>query len=466
MTALDSDVRLALADIDPAELGSRIKRARVASGLTQTELADGRISTGYLSRIESGSRRADAELCQFLADRLGISVNELVGGITRDRRAELEMSLDHAELSLAGGSHVQAEALARQVRDAVASSSHEDLEIRARYVLARCAEAAGDRDVAITELQDLLRETEGQYIAATIGIDLSRCLRESGDAASAVDVGESTLRMLAERNLDGLEDGIRLAVTVAAAHYERGDIGQALRMCREAIASADLLDSDDARASAYWNASIIEQEAGRVNEAVRLARKAVAMMEAGASTRSIAKLRTQLGLYYLSLEQPLVAEAEECLERASRELEWSSATRTDVARNQLNLARVRVVSGRYEEAIELADHVLATIEHELMTPEALVVVGMAHLMSGARDEAGLAFDAAELALKSSGAPQRGRIWFELADCLQEFGETARAALAFREAAMAFGPAAGAPRIVDQNRRFMTADRTREEGRDR
>jgi transcriptional regulator with XRE-family HTH domain len=457
VTALDADVRLALADIDPPELGARIKRARVASGLTQTELAGGRISTGYLSRIESGSRRADAELCQFLADRLGISVNELVGGITRDRRAELEMSLDHAELALASGSHAQAETLAQQVREAVEGSSHDDLRFRSRHVLARCAEAAGKRDLAITELQDLLQETEGQYFAAVIGIDLSRCLRESGDAASAVDVGESTLRMLAQRNLDGLEDGIRLAVTVAAAHYERGDLGQALRMCHAAIAAAETLESDEARASAYWNASIIEQEAGRVNEAVRLARRAVSMMETGASTRSIARLRTQLGLYYLSLEQPMVAEAEECLERASRELEWSSASRTDVARNQLNLARARVIAGRYDEAIDLADHVLATIEHELMTPEALVVSGCAHFLKGQRENAQFAFDAARTALTKSIAAQRGRIWFELADCLNEFGDSEGASSAYRSAAIAFGPASGGPRIVDQTRRFLTAD---------
>lgn len=457
MTALDGDVRLAVADIEPGELGSRIKRARLASGLTQTELAGGRISTGYLSRIESGSRRADAELCQFLADRLGISVNELVGGITRDRRAELEMSLDHAELALASGSHVQAQTLARQVHEAVEGSSHADLAIRARHVLARCAEADGRRDEAIEQLQVLLAETEGQYISAMIGIDLSRCLRESGDAASAVDVGEATLRMLGQRSLDGLEDGIRLAVTVAAAHYERGDLRQALRMCHSAIAAADRLDSDDARASAYWNASIIEQEAGRVNEAVRLARRAVEMMETGASTRSIARLRTQLGLYYLSLEHPLVDEAEECLERAARELEWSSASRNDVARNQLNLARARVIAGRYEEAIDLADHVLATIEHELMTPEALVVSGCAHFMNGQRDSAQIAFDAARDALTKSTSPQRGRIWFELADTLTEYGDAVGASSAYRAAAIAFGPAAGGPRIVDQTRRFLTAE---------
>jgi len=453
---LDGDVRLALAEMDPSELGARIKRARVAAGLTQTELAGGRISTGYLSRIESGSRRADSDLCRFLAERLGISVSELVGGITRDRRAELEMTLDHAELALAGGNHRQADALARQTRQALAGSSHQDLEHRARYVIALCAEAENKLDTAIAELQDLLHETEGQYFSAVVGIALSRCLREAGDAARAVDIGEATLRLLAQRNLDGLEDGIRLAVTVASAHYERGDIHQAVTMCRAAIEAADNLESDEARASAYWNASLIEQEAGRVGEAVRLARRAVSMMEAGTSTRNIARLRTQLGLYYLSQDEPMLAEAEECLERAARELEWSSASRADIARNQLNLARARVLAGRYAEAIDLTDDVLATIDHAIMTPEAMVISGASHLMSGDRESAATAFAAARDALQGTDLPQRGRVWFELADALTEFGDTQGAVAAYREAALAFGPVAGGPRITQGRRLYAVA----------
>ncbi|MFZ2503437.1 MAG: tetratricopeptide repeat protein [Nocardioides sp.] len=458
MTVLDGDVRLALAETDPIELGARIKRARIEAGLTQSQLADGRISTGYLSRIESGSRRADAALCVYLAERLNIGVGELIGGITRDRRAELEMTLDHAELALAGGSHQQAMHLAQAVRSAVAGSAHSDLEHRALLALALCAEANGDLDEAIEALQSLLHQTEGDYVSALVGIALSRCLRESGDFARAVDIGEATLRVLADRNLAGLEDGIRLAVTVAAAHYERGDVRQAMRMCRSAIESAEALDSDEARAAAYWNASVVEQESGRVAEALRLARRAVSMLEAGSSTRNIARLRTQLGLYYLCVEPAQVSEAEECLERAARELEWSSAGRLEIARNQLNLARARVIGGRWDEAIELADHVLATYDHPLLTPEALVISGCAHLMKGEPESARLALSAAQQALGDEAIDQAGRVWFELADCFREVGDAEAAAAAYRSAALSFGPAAGGPRMLSQSRRFREVGR--------
>ena len=42
-----------LAGADLTELGRRIRQARITKGLTQTELASGEVSTGYLSPASS-----------------------------------------------------------------------------------------------------------------------------------------------------------------------------------------------------------------------------------------------------------------------------------------------------------------------------------------------------------------------------------------------------------------------------
>src|SRR5215210_807394 len=89
--------------IDPAILGRRLRNARVAAGLTQTEAAGGHASTAYISRIEAGQRRPDLKLLAELADRLGTTVEELLVGITRNKRDELRLELDYAELALASG---------------------------------------------------------------------------------------------------------------------------------------------------------------------------------------------------------------------------------------------------------------------------------------------------------------------------------------------------------------------------
>ena len=68
MDSRDADL---LKEIDPTQLGHRIRAARVAKGWTQTELAGDDISVGYVSRIESGQRRPNGAVLSDLAGRLG-----------------------------------------------------------------------------------------------------------------------------------------------------------------------------------------------------------------------------------------------------------------------------------------------------------------------------------------------------------------------------------------------------------
>ena len=56
-----------------------------------------------------------------------------------------------------------------------------------------------------------------------VGIALSRCYRESGDFAKAVEVGEMILEHLADTPLDTSDEAVQMAVTLAAAYFERGD---------------------------------------------------------------------------------------------------------------------------------------------------------------------------------------------------------------------------------------------------
>ena len=52
-------------------LGKRIKEAREARGLTQAELAEGKVSRSYIGSVERGEVRPSAENLQFLAEKLG-----------------------------------------------------------------------------------------------------------------------------------------------------------------------------------------------------------------------------------------------------------------------------------------------------------------------------------------------------------------------------------------------------------
>ena len=140
-------------------------------------------------------------------------------------------------------------------------------------------------------------------------ISLCRCYRETGDLARAIDTGEDALRHLEEYGLDGTDEAVQLAVTLAAAHFERGDVSHAVRQCQRAIEHAERLDSPKAKASAYWNASMMKAEQGAVEAAVPMAQKALALLESADDNRNLARLRSQLGQSQLQLDPPAVADA-------------------------------------------------------------------------------------------------------------------------------------------------------------
>src|SRR5437764_5936266 len=78
-------------------LGERLRQLRVASGLTQSELAGDRFSKEYVSQIERGKTRPTPETIDWLAVRLGVDPGFLANGVATDERGRLEGALARAE---------------------------------------------------------------------------------------------------------------------------------------------------------------------------------------------------------------------------------------------------------------------------------------------------------------------------------------------------------------------------------
>ncbi len=66
-------------NIDPQEtLGQRIRRLRLEKGMTQSELADGFVTTSMISQVESGKNTPSVELIQHIAKKLQIPLHDLI----------------------------------------------------------------------------------------------------------------------------------------------------------------------------------------------------------------------------------------------------------------------------------------------------------------------------------------------------------------------------------------------------
>jgi transcriptional regulator with XRE-family HTH domain len=452
---MHSSHAVALRQCDPLELGGRVRGVRISKGLTQSDLADQDVSVAYLSRIESGQRRPSAKVLAALADRLEVSIEELLGQLSPREADEVRVTLDFAELSLESGEPQEAANRAREALRRLESSSGDAMRERARFLHARALEALGRSDDAIVELEGLIGGGVSGLTRIRAGIALSRVYRESGDLGRAIDVGERLLPELEETGLGSCAEAVQLTVTVAAAYVERGDSGHALRMCRQAMASAEALDSPTARAAAYWNASAIQAQRGEFGDAVPLAERALALLSEGKDARNFARLRAELGRLQLALDPPAVEEAERNLQRAAEGLAWSSAAPVDRAWAHLGLARARFLSGDLMGSREMIMTVLFASEGgaPLVEAEAKALEGQTYAAEGDMPRAARSYQQAVHLLSGIGADKgAGQLWFDLAGLLEQVGLADAARDAYRRAAASAGLRA---RSTTPSRTFAT-----------
>jgi tetratricopeptide (TPR) repeat protein len=438
---VSEDLAALLAAIDPAVLGRRIKQARVQAELTQGQLAGGEASVGYVSRIESGQRRPELSLLESLAKRLGTTALPLLTGAPDPTTDRIRVALDHADLALRGGAPGDATRQLEEVGPEIDGATFPDLHRRWRYLRALTAEANGDLDDAIVSLEDLLVADADSPEATRVAIALSRCYRESGDFSRAIETGQRCLESLQARNLDGSDDAVQLAVTVAAAHFTLGDVSHAVRLCRRAVARAEEMGTPVAMASAYWNASIMESERGDSRAAVTLAERALHLLDAAEGNRNLARLRSEMGIFQLRLDPPDIDGALANFQAAADQFDWSSASPIDRGRNTVARARAKLLAGSAEDAYQDAAAVLSEVKDAapLLAVGALIVMGQA---SFERQEGARAADHYREAvgvLSGIGSDRAAaECWFDLGVLLDELGLESEAHDAYRSAAASTG----------------------------
>src|SRR4051812_37396042 len=94
--------RLAVLDRGIAEsVGARIKSARLAAGMTQSKLAEGRYTKAYISALENGLSKPSLAALNFIAGRLDMPVTHFLGGM--DETAAPSWTRLEADLRLASG---------------------------------------------------------------------------------------------------------------------------------------------------------------------------------------------------------------------------------------------------------------------------------------------------------------------------------------------------------------------------
>lgn len=427
----------ALRAVDPVALGRRIKAARVQRGLRQAELGGDDVSVAHVSRIEAGARRPSPVLLDAFVERLSLTVDDLLWSPHGDVSDETRLEIDFAELALENAEPKAAERHAHSALEALPAGH--PLRVRAAFLHARALEAQGRLRQAIAELEPLAND--GTVGAAAAAVALCRCLRETGDLSRSIEVGETVLGTLRESGLDGTDDAVQLVVTIAAAYFETGAVTTAAQLCRQAVAAAETLGSPKARASAYWNASMVEANQGHVAEALPLAKRALALLSEGRDARNLARLRGTLGLMQLRSDPPQLEEALATLTQSQAELRATSASPVDLARSMNGIARIHLLQGDLDTADRMAGEAVELLEGggPLVEADSRSVLGQVAARQGRTDLAQVQFEKAAALLTAIGADRTvAELWYELGACMDDLGMVHDARDAFRRAAASTG----------------------------
>jgi transcriptional regulator with XRE-family HTH domain len=184
-------------------LGDRVRALRVAAGLTQAQLAEGRFSKEYISQIERGKTRPTESTIAWLAQRLSVDPTFISSGVTTEARTKVEALLVRAE-ALSEAHHypdaVAAFGEARSELEGTHSPSH-DLRILAGQAWA--LQQNGEIQPAIALLQRARELAEAPDFSdverADVLFRLAVCRYKLSSVSTAIGLFDEALA-LAERS--------------------------------------------------------------------------------------------------------------------------------------------------------------------------------------------------------------------------------------------------------------------------
>jgi transcriptional regulator with XRE-family HTH domain len=277
-----------------AEIGARIRTERLRTGLTQSELAEGRYTKAYISALEHALAKPSMAALSFIAGRLGVSAASLLGGaVPAWTRLEADLRLASGDWAAAIDAY---EVLLAGEHDGLRQAELERGLAEASARLERSSDALRFATSAAAGFDTLGREAD----AFAARYWQSYALLQQGNDAEA----RSILRALLDRLRAGLvvEPGfaVRLLIALAMVDSYAGEPARSLTYLDEARMLVGDLD-DRRQATFLTSLAMSYRENGDLEAAIGLANQAIARFQAAEGDREIAVLENELALTHLGL---------------------------------------------------------------------------------------------------------------------------------------------------------------------
>lgn len=323
--------------------GRRLRQLRTERGLTLAALAGEGMSTGYLSRLESGARQPTERAVAHLAAQLGISPAEL---------AESTATSLAQNLTLATG--LAQDEAGRRLAEALKAADGEDplLRWQALWQVAewrRRRQEFAEQRTALRELVAIGTEIGLPELRARSLAELARCLRNLGEVAEAVDTATGAYELAVREQLPA-HVVVPALLALVSALAEAGRIPEAVQHGDELLAAVEG-QSGPRWAEAQWTVAALRLRQGDVEGAAKLMDEAVRVFDGRDDLDLWMRLRTAAA----RLDLMKVPPAADSARRRIAEVEAAMPFAGNRGMEQQLLAqraRVAVIEGDAAEARE------------------------------------------------------------------------------------------------------------------
>jgi tetratricopeptide (TPR) repeat protein len=425
-----------------SRLGERLRQLRVASGLTQSELAGDRFSKEYVSQIERGKTRPTQETVEWLAVRLGADPSFLASGVSADERARVEAMLARAESLSEGRDYAQALEQFDNTRTAVKAAGSAELEARFLTGEGWARMQSGQIRPALALFEQVRELVEGPTFSdverADVLFRLGACRYNLSSISTAVSLFDEALKLAEGSGFPCDLLRARILDWRSRCRRRQRDWEAAREDVERALELAEGLNDRRGLAHINLHASLIAERNGQWVLARTYAERAKGLFEELSDQLNVGMLLNNLGGLQFLLGKP--DEAVKYLKDAfgvaldlGENVEAGRAI-SSLAQVHLRTGKPELAEGQARQALDLLggrDDAMEEIGN------AQLVLGRSLLDQGRLDDAGTAFDQAETTLAQlSSASHNAAAWVAKGDLAQARGDDVTAARLYRRAAEA------------------------------
>ena len=409
------------------QIGTRLRAARLAAGLTQQQLASPLYTKAYVSALENGLSRPSMAALTFLAERLGLPAERFIGnapGVWSRLDADLALAAHHWQEAADGYRALLQSATARAQR----AELHLGLA-EALAGLGRAAESGAAADEAMRAFRMLGRD--GDEALARYWVAVSH--RQLGNFSDARALFDELLALVRGGLRVEPDFELRLVMARGMVAARAGEHAVAVGLFDEIRRMADGLD-DRRRAAFYHELACTYRDAGNVDAAIAAGTASLTLYRSAESDYRVAELENELALSNLALGRAdgaadLADEARSRFERLGEDRALAHVLGTQ--------ARIALARNEHAEGVRLANEALGLAERTSNAPaeiDALVTLARAEVAGGDRESAFTLYERAAASTRAAGSPARLReVLAEWAELLANAGEHQRAFEVMREA---------------------------------